>query len=80
LRGKAASLYLKALILEVFEGDIIYGIAAFGKSPQEANIWKRVCPPTAPIFGTSSETRNSANKSRGFSRRESWRKIHENSD
>jgi pSer/pThr/pTyr-binding forkhead associated (FHA) protein len=42
--AKAASLYLKALILEVFEGDIIYGVAAFGKSPQEANIWKASLP------------------------------------
>ena len=42
--SKAASLYLKALILEVFEGDVIYGVAAFGKSPQEANIWKASLP------------------------------------
>lgn len=42
--SKAASLYLKALILEVFEGDIIYSVAAFGKSPQEASIWKATLP------------------------------------
>ncbi len=42
--SKAASLYLKALILEVFEGDVIYSVAAFGKSPQEANIWKASLP------------------------------------
>jgi len=42
--SKAASLYLKALILEVFEGDVIYSVAAFGKSPQEANIWKSTLP------------------------------------
>jgi hypothetical protein len=42
--SKVASLYLKALILEVFEGDLIYSVAAFGKSPQEANIWKATLP------------------------------------
>lgn len=42
--AKAASLYLKSLVLEVFEGDVIYSVAAFGKSPQEANIWKASLP------------------------------------
>ncbi|MCY7374551.1 MAG: FHA domain-containing protein [Pyrinomonadaceae bacterium] len=42
--SKAVSLYLKSLVLEVFEGDVIYSVAAFGKSPQEANIWKATLP------------------------------------
>lgn len=42
--ANAASLYLKSLVLEIFEGDIIYSVAAFGKSPQEANIWKSTLP------------------------------------
>jgi hypothetical protein len=42
--AKAASLYMKSLVLEVFEGDVIYSVAAFGKSPQEANIWKATLP------------------------------------
>lgn len=42
--AKAASLYLKSLIVEAFEGDVIYTVAAFGKSPQEANIWKVTLP------------------------------------
>ncbi len=42
--SKAVSLYLKSLVLEVFEGDIIYSVAAFGKSAQEANIWKATLP------------------------------------
>jgi hypothetical protein len=42
--SKAASLYLKSLVLEIFEGDIIYSVAAFGKSSQEANIWKASLP------------------------------------
>lgn len=42
--SKAASLYLKSLVLEVFEGDVVYSVAAFGKSAQEANIWKATLP------------------------------------
>ena len=42
--AKVVSLYLKSLVLEVFEGDVIYSVAAFGKSPQEANIWKATLP------------------------------------
>lgn len=42
--ANAASLYLKSLVLEIFEGDVIYSVAAFGKSPQEANIWKATLP------------------------------------
>lgn len=42
--AKAASLYLKSLILSVFEGDTIYAVAAYGKSPQEASIWKTSLP------------------------------------
>lgn len=42
--ANAASLYLKSLVLEVFEGDVIYSVAAFGKSSQEANIWKAGLP------------------------------------
>ena len=42
--SNAASLYLKSLVLEVFEGDVIYSVAAFGRSPQEANIWKATLP------------------------------------
>lgn len=42
--AKATALYLKALILGVFEGDTVYAVAAFGKSPQEASIWKESLP------------------------------------
>ncbi|MCB1024585.1 MAG: FHA domain-containing protein [Acidobacteria bacterium] len=42
--AKASSLYLKALILNIFEGDVVYGIAAFGMSPQEADAWKETLP------------------------------------
>jgi hypothetical protein len=42
--AKASSFYLKALMLNVFEGDIVYGVAAFGMSPQEAEAWKSSLP------------------------------------
>ncbi|MCW5959885.1 MAG: FHA domain-containing protein [Pyrinomonadaceae bacterium] len=40
----ASSLYLKALVISIFEGDVIYSVAAFGKSPQAASIWKSSLP------------------------------------
>ncbi len=40
----ASSEYLKDLIIRVFEGDIIYGVAAFGMSPEEAAAWKDTLP------------------------------------
>ncbi|CAN5262990.1 hypothetical protein BH20ACI1_BH20ACI1_16970 [soil metagenome] len=42
--ARAAALYLKSLVLSVFEGDIIYTVAAFGMSTQEAGIWKASLP------------------------------------
>lgn len=42
--AKASALYMKALILGVFEGDVIYGVAAFGKSTQDAGAWKASLP------------------------------------
>jgi len=42
--ARAAALYLKSLVLTVFEGDEIYSVAAFGMSPQEANMWKATLP------------------------------------
>lgn len=48
--AKAAAIYLKAIILNVFEGDIIYGIAAFGMSPGEASAWKATLPANRQDF------------------------------
>lgn len=39
-----ASIYLKSLNSTVFEGDVIYEVAAFGKSPLEASQWKGTLP------------------------------------
>ncbi|MGI8544395.1 MAG: FHA domain-containing protein [Aridibacter sp.] len=40
----ASSTYLQDLILRVFQGDIIYAVAAFGMSPEEAAVWKDTLP------------------------------------
>jgi pSer/pThr/pTyr-binding forkhead associated (FHA) protein len=42
--ARSAAVYLKALILNVFEGDIVYGISCFGMSPNEASAWKSTLP------------------------------------
>jgi hypothetical protein len=42
--AKASALYMKAIVLGVFEGDMVYSVAAFGKSPQDAGTWKAALP------------------------------------
>lgn len=42
--AKASALYMKNIVLNVFEGDVIYSVAAFGMSPQEAAVWKASLP------------------------------------
>jgi pSer/pThr/pTyr-binding forkhead associated (FHA) protein len=42
--AKSAAVYLKALILNVFEGDVVYGISCIGMSPNEASAWKSTLP------------------------------------
>lgn len=42
--ARAAGLYMKALVFGVFEGDPIYGAVAFGRSPQDAGVWKASLP------------------------------------
>jgi hypothetical protein len=41
----ASSTYVKDIVRDVFEGDIIYGIAAFGMTKNEAAEWKATLPP-----------------------------------
>ncbi len=40
----ASSSYLKDIILNVFNGDVIYGVAAFGMDKQEAAAWNASLP------------------------------------
>jgi hypothetical protein len=45
--ARAASLYLKDLLLGYFAGDeggVVYAIAAFGMLPQDASVWKNSLP------------------------------------
>ena len=43
--ASVTALYLKNLYETVFDKDVIYTVAAFGKSPNEAAIWKSSLPP-----------------------------------
>jgi len=38
--SKATALYIEDLLVKTFDNDIIYTVAAFGKTVQEANTWK----------------------------------------
>jgi hypothetical protein len=42
--AKASAIYMKALVFGVFDGDVLYSAAAFGKSPQDAGAWKATLP------------------------------------
>ncbi len=42
--AKASAIYMKAIVLGVFEGDMLYGVAAFGKSTSDAATWKASLP------------------------------------
>ncbi|MET0754434.1 MAG: FHA domain-containing protein [Pyrinomonadaceae bacterium] len=42
--AKASALYLKSILVTVFDEDAIYTVAAFGMSPTEASQWKQTLP------------------------------------
>ncbi|MEP7075310.1 MAG: FHA domain-containing protein [Acidobacteriota bacterium] len=42
--AKASAVYMKALVFSVFDGDVIYSAAVFGKSPADAGAWKATLP------------------------------------
>ena len=42
--AKAAAIYLKAIVFGVFEGDVIYSAAVFGKTTADASTWKASLP------------------------------------
>lgn len=46
----ASAAYLKALVLNIFEGNVIYSAAAFGMSPLEASEWKSTLPQNSVDF------------------------------
>jgi FHA domain/Bacterial Ig domain len=42
--GKTAALYLKGLVLKIFEGDTVYAAASFGMTEGEADAFKQTLP------------------------------------
>lgn len=54
--AKATALYMKALIFSVFDGDVVYSVAAFGKSTQEAGVWKTTLPANRSDIAASIKT------------------------
>ena len=48
--AKTSSIYAKALVLKIFNGDVIYAAAAFGMSEQEASAWASSLPPNREDF------------------------------
>lgn len=44
--AKASAVYMKQMVFGVFDGDVIYAAAAFGKSTQDAGVWKATLPAT----------------------------------
>lgn len=54
--ARAAALYLKNMVYGVFDGDMIYTAAAFGKSPADASIWRSALPANHTNVWTSIKT------------------------
>ena len=48
--ARVSALYMKALLVNVFDNDLVYAVAAFGMSAQEAAIWKNSLPPNRADF------------------------------
>ncbi|MGI8467930.1 MAG: FHA domain-containing protein [Pyrinomonadaceae bacterium] len=48
--SKSSALYMKALLINGFENDLIYSVAAFGMSTQDAAIWKSTLPASRADF------------------------------
>lgn len=54
--ARSSALYMKAVVYGVFDGDPIYSAAAFGKSPQEAGVWKASLPANRADFWNAIKT------------------------
>ncbi|HEX8736616.1 MAG TPA: hypothetical protein VF721_14895, partial [Pyrinomonadaceae bacterium] len=48
--AKTSSIYAKALVLKIFNGDAVYAAAAFGMSEQEASQWASSLPANREDF------------------------------
>ncbi|MGB7210464.1 MAG: FHA domain-containing protein [Pyrinomonadaceae bacterium] len=54
--AKASAVYMKQMVYGVFDGDVIYAAAAFGKSTQDAGVWKATLPATRTDVWNSIKT------------------------
>ncbi len=54
--AKATALYMKTLVFSVFDGDVVYAAAAFGKSSADAATWKASLPPNRSDLWNSIKT------------------------
>lgn len=54
--ARASAVYMKALVLGVFEGDMIYSVAVFGKSTTDAGTWRATLPANRADVWTSIKT------------------------
>lgn len=54
--AKASAIYMKAMVFGVFDGDIVYSAAAFGKSPQDAGNFKASLPADRSDFWSAVKT------------------------
>ncbi|MGI9035698.1 MAG: FHA domain-containing protein [Pyrinomonadaceae bacterium] len=48
--ARSSALYMKAMLVNVFENDLIYAVAAFGMTTQKAAIWKNTLPQNRADF------------------------------
>lgn len=54
--ARASAVYMKALVFNVFEGDMIYSVAVFGKSTADAGVWRASLPKNNPDVWTAIKT------------------------
>ena len=48
--AKTTAIYVKSLVLKIFNGDLIYAVSAFGLSEGEASQWQSTLPPDRTDF------------------------------
>ena len=48
--ARTAAIYTKAIVVNLFQGDVVYGVSCFGMSPAEAGRWKITLPENRANF------------------------------
>ncbi|MCC6825619.1 MAG: FHA domain-containing protein [Acidobacteria bacterium] len=54
--ARAAAMYMKTLVFDVFKGDVVYSVAAFGKTAQDAAAWSAALPANRSDIGSVVKT------------------------